>query len=173
MTAYSSTHQQPQPATVLWPGIQSKMRAWLSRYLPAEILGAICALVGASLAFALTDSAAAAAVAGAWTENVGFYGRLLARELGVPDAARPVGQARRWQRALRDIVLEFGPAEAIDSLLRPALMCAGTALLPDLHSGVIAGKLAADLVFYALAIAAHELRGKYLKRKAVLARSNV
>jgi hypothetical protein len=155
MIAYSSSQSQGHPARAL----RRKIGGWLYRYLPAEFLGTICALLGASLAFALTGSETAAAISGAWGENVGFYGRLLAREL---DAASTL---RGRLRAVRDIALEFGPAEALDSLLRPALMGLGIALLPELSWGVMAGKLAADLLFYGMAIAAYELRIRFVTRK--------
>jgi selenocysteine lyase/cysteine desulfurase len=124
---------------------------WLRRYLPAELTCTITALLGAWLAAALTGSPAVAAVAGTWGENLGFYGMMLSREL-----------AQRGPRSLpaiiRDLVLEFGVAEALDSLLlRPALMYAGMLLAPNTGFGVIAGKLAADLVFYVPTIISYEL----------------
>jgi hypothetical protein len=61
-------------------------------------------------------------------------------------------------------VLEFGPATALDSLLRPALMYAGMALTPHSAIGLIASKLAADIVFYVPAIVSYEL----LRRRARL-----
>ena len=124
---------------------------WLRRYLPAELIGMLATLLCAWLAIALTGSAAAAAIAGTWGENVGFYGILLGREL-----------SRRSLLALpailRDLLLEFGPATALDSLLlRPALMYAGMALTPHSAIGLIAGKLAADLIFYVPTIVSYEL----------------
>lgn len=121
---------------------------WLRRYLPAELVCTVTALLGAWAATALTGSAA---VAGTWGENVGFYGMLLGCEL-----------SRRSLRALptilRDLALEFGPATALDSLLlRPALMYAGMALPPHLAIGFIVGKLAADLIFYVPTIVSYEL----------------
>ena len=70
--------------------------------------------------------------------------------------------ARRGLRSLPaiigDLVLEFGAAEALDSLLlRPALMYAGMLLAPNRALGVVAGKLAADLVFYVPTIISYEL----------------
>jgi pilus assembly protein TadC len=64
---------------------------------------------------------------------------------------------------LRDLVLEFGPAEALDSLLlRPALMYAGILLAPNLALGVVAGKIAADICFYLPTILSYE----WLRRRA-------
>jgi hypothetical protein len=133
------------------PG-RSKAREWLGRYLPPEAAGTSAAL----LAVVASEGAGAggAAVAAAWAETVAFYTFVTAREL----RDRPV-RARSAATALRDVVAEFGVAEAADSIvLRPLLMYAFVARLGGLVQGVIAGKLAADVVFYALAIAAYELR---------------
>jgi hypothetical protein len=124
---------------------------WLRRYLPAELVCTPIALLSAWLAVTLTGSTAVAAIAGTWGENLGFYGMMLARELG-----------RRGVRALpailRDLALEFGPAEALDSmLLRPALMYTGMILAPSPALGIVAGKLAADICFYVPAIVSYEL----------------
>jgi hypothetical protein len=74
---------------------------------------------------------------------------------------------------LRDLVLEFGLAEALDTLLvRPALMYAAGRLLSDALLGVFVGKLAADVIFYFPTIAAYELRRKYI-RGAKAARGGV
>jgi hypothetical protein len=129
---------------------------WLRRYLPAELIGMLATLLCAWLAITLTSSAAAAAIAGTWGDNLGFYGIMLGREL-----------ARRSLRALpailRDLVLEFGPATALDGLLlRPALLYAGVALTPHAAIGLLAGKLAADLVFFVPTIVSYEL----LRRRA-------
>jgi hypothetical protein len=127
------------------------MTTWLRRYLPAELLGTPTALLCAWLVATLTGSPAAAAVAGTWGENLGFYGIMLGRELGRQGV-------RALPSILRDLVLEFGPAEALDSmLLRPALMYAGVTLASSTALGIIAGKIAADVCFYAPAIASYEL----------------
>ena len=61
--------------------------------------------------------------------------------------------------AVREVVTEFGAAEAVDTLFaRPLLMYAFVATLGSVLAGVVVGKLAADVVFYALAIPAYELR---------------
>ena len=133
------------------PPATNRPLVWLRRYLPAELIGTLTALLCAWLAIGLTGNAAAAAVSGTWGGNLGFYGIIFGREL-----------SRRNLRALpailRDLVLEFGPATALDTLLlRPALMYAGMALVPHSAIGLIAGKLAADIIFYAPAIFSYEL----------------
>ena len=80
-----------------------------------------------------------------------------ARELRRGGGARR--SPRRVAGAVRDVASEFGAAEAVDTLFaRPLLMYALVAPLGSLLAGVVVGKLVADVVFYALAIPAYELR---------------
>jgi hypothetical protein len=126
---------------------------WLRRYLPAELVATPCALLAGFAAGELTGSPAASALAATWGENAGFYGLMLGREL----------VRRRSLRALpvvlRDLFVEFGPAEALDSfLLRPASVYAGLTLAPHPALGMIAGKILADVSFYTPAIVTFELQ---------------
>jgi hypothetical protein len=127
--------------------VNARLRDWLRRYLPAEAAATGGALAGAILA--LGAGPGRAAVAAAWAESVAFYGFVCGRELR---RVRPLA-------ALRRVVAEFGIAEACDSLfLRPAAMYACATALGSVLAGVVAGKLLADVAFYALAIPAYELR---------------
>lgn len=60
-------------------------------------------------------------------------------------------------------MLEFGAAELLDPfILRPALLLLALQLIAQLPIALIAGKLAADLVFYSVTICSFELRKKLL-----------
>ncbi|HET9221757.1 MAG TPA: hypothetical protein VFO07_04600 [Roseiflexaceae bacterium] len=124
---------------------------WLRRYLPAQL---ICTAAGLLCAWAtptFTDNAAAAVVACIWVEILFFYGTILICDLAHRGA-------QTLSAVLYDLVREFGPAEVLDSLLlRPALMYAGAMLAPSLAIGIVVGKLAADLAFYAPVILSYEL----------------
>jgi hypothetical protein len=133
---------------------RDRARGWLSRYLPAEIAGT-CAAIVAALAFA-SSGLERAVIAAAWAEAIAFYAFVTTREY------RRLRVRRRgpgaFVVAVRDVVAEFGVAEAADTiLLRPLLMYAFAASLGGLIPGVIAGKLVSDVAFYALAIPAYEL----------------
>ncbi len=136
--------------------MRTHLGRWLRRYLPSELLALVAAVAGAQLAYVLSANPALAAVVGAWSETITYYATMLAREVRAhPATPLPI--------TVRNLLLEFGAAEALDSLLvRPALMYAATALLANLTLGVIAGKLAADVFFYLPAITAYELRRRYL-----------
>ncbi|MEO7910908.1 MAG: hypothetical protein ABIV47_14795 [Roseiflexaceae bacterium] len=131
--------------------VADQITTWFWRYLPAELLGTPTALLCAWLAATLTGSLAAAGIAGTWGENLGFYGIMIGREL-------KRHSLRALPTILRDLILEFGPAEALDSLLlRPVLMYAEVTLVSSTALGIVAGKIAADVCFYVPAIVCYEL----------------
>ena len=133
--------------------MRSRLADWSRRYLPAECGSLVGALGAANLVWWLTQNPVAAAIAGAWGENLAYYGIMLAREVSATTSVR---------RAVLNLVFEFGVAEAIDTgLVRPAFMYLATRLVADLSLGVFIGKLAADVTFYVPAIAAYELRRRY------------
>lgn len=145
-----------------------RLRSWAARYLPAELLGTLTALAVAWSVHAASGSMASAAVAGALGEDLGYYGWVAVREAR-DHAARwrdHDSLARRWRTAMATVLamlVEFGPAELVDSLLaRPLLMSLLPGLLGDLTAGIVAGKLAADVVFYGIAVSAYELRQRSL-----------
>jgi hypothetical protein len=145
----------------------SHLSKWIARYGPPEIVGTLTALAGAGLVLRLTHSLAAAAVAGSLAEAIGFYGYAGGRE-AVVQYRRHAGH-QRFKRywltagvAIRDLFIEFGPGELLDSLaIRPAAMYLFPLLLHDIALGILAGKLAADVVFYASAAVLYRFRQKY------------
>jgi hypothetical protein len=59
------------------------------------------------------------------------------------------------------LVAEFGAAELLDTfLVRPAALVLGVWLIPDPLLGMLAGKVAADIVFYAVAAGAFTVTAK-------------
>jgi hypothetical protein len=118
------------------------------------------ALVGAFAGYAaggvLWGTAAAAALSAAAGDNAGYYGLLLARE------ARSRGVAT----AVRNLLVEFGPAELLDgALIRPACMALGAAALGPV-AGVVVAKLAADVVFYVPVIFTYEATRRSTPRRS-------
>jgi hypothetical protein len=135
-----------------------RAREWLGRYAPAEAAATLGALFAAGLASHL-GGAAAAAFAGAVGEAVAFYAVVFIRDLRRRKRQRP--GARAGWRTLRDLLTEFGPAELLDTFAaRPLAMYAAAVLAGNLVAGVIVGKIAADVVFYTLAIISYEARKK-------------
>lgn len=124
----------------------------------------VCAGGGLGAA-ALTANGVAIAYAATWAENAGFYGFALLREVRRRLNGEPLSFAAAAPNLApsgRALVMEFGPAELLDSfVLRPLCMYALPQLMGNLTIGLILGKFLADFAFYGLAIAAYE----WLKRR--------
>lgn len=141
--------------------MRAKLSEWLSRYLPLELASILTALTGGTIAAQLSTDPILIAYAATWSENLGYYGLAFTRELrrqalDDPTTATP----HRAMIAAKALAWEFGLAELLDSIIvRPLAMLASISLLGHLQGGIIAGKLLADAVFYAIAIFFYE-RGK-------------
>jgi hypothetical protein len=139
-----------------------RLRTWIKRYGPSELAAIALAFGGSWLMRTATGSAIAAAYGGSIGESLGFYGYLITREM-IKDAyfagARraPYG-APEMLRTWRGLLLEFGPAELLDTgLLRPLAMGVCISLL-GWGSGIVVGKLVADVAFYLPVIWMYERR---------------
>lgn len=144
-----------------------KMREWLRRYGPAEIIGTVTAYISFFIVQDATDSNVAAAYAGTMGENIGFYGTMIAREVaGDMKIARREGRRYSVRDAMKTagkLITEFGHAETLDSLvIRPTTMGFGSRYLGR-GVGVVAGKIAADVSFYVPTVISYELRKRFLK----------
>lgn len=165
----SAPDREPVAVAVAVP-VRARVAGWVRRYGPAEVVAVFTAVGGYHAGLALGGGEVVAAYAGAIGENAGFYGVMLGRE--IRQAAREAHAAGRSfgaRAVLRTIGLlgvEFGVAEAFDSLLlRPLCMALGVRWL-GAGVGVIVGKLAADVTFYVPAVLFYELRRKYLEPSA-------
>lgn len=151
--------------------MKTRLREWLRRYLPAELLSAVATLVAAGLAMRATNSGLRAALAGTWAGNLAYFGLLLAQDVRL---ARRVRRQRRqaytWRtfgQNLRALAVEFGAAEVLDSLfIRPALLYYLPRWLGHFGAGILAAKLLADVTFYIPAIMGYELSKKRLRNFA-------
>jgi hypothetical protein len=143
-------------------GSRASVADWVRRYGPAECAGITCALVGSLTIRRLTGSNVAAAYGGAWSETVGYASVIILRDwLAARRAAHSAGRsagARDAGGVATGLLTEFGPASILDTLVvRPFAMAMGMRLIGP-RSGLIAGKLAADVCFYILVIYMYERR---------------
>ena len=133
---------------------------WITRYLPAEIVGTAAMVMAGLLVTVWTENPALIALAALLGEIVGFYA-VLAITIYVEQTpiARNRGSALARTAAL--LVAEFGVAELLDTLLiRPLALMAGVWLFTDPLWGLLAGKIVADILFYAIAAGAFTLTAK-------------
>ncbi|SDN61106.1 Diaminopimelate decarboxylase [Klenkia soli] len=146
---------------------------WLRRYLPAELAGTAALLLAGLLTLEHTGSVLGSAVAATVAESVGFYAVALARIAAEQRRAGSRGRVLAARTAGLGLA-EFGPAEVLDSLLvRPAALWAGATVVPHAALGLLAGKVAADLVFYAVAASSYRLTDRAGWRTGGLGRVRV
>lgn len=142
---------QPEAESVgsRWP---ARLLAWRRRYGWSEALAALVAVLVALGTLQAGVPVPFAALAATLAEAAWFYGTLALRDLR---RERREAAARGLQLppdaaviTLRDLVLEFGAAEAVDSLLlRPVCYTAGLYWIGGAW-GILAGKVVADLLFW-------------------------
>lgn len=133
---------------------------WIVRYLPAEVAGTAAMVFGGLLATVWTDAAPLVALSALLGEIIGFYA-VLAATIFIEQVQVAATRRRAAARTLVLLVAEFGAAELLDTLLiRPAALMLGVWLIPDPLWGVLAGKVAADVVFYAIAAGAFTVTAK-------------
>ncbi|MFC5269860.1 hypothetical protein [Adhaeribacter terreus] len=141
--------------------MKHKVKEWLKRYLPAEILSVVATLLAASLTFKYTQSGIKTALAATWAGNLFYFGYILI--LDVWQTYKAVRQNSKgytfktFIRNLRALFIEFGLAEVFDSfLIRPVLMYYLPLLIGNLSWGILLAKLLADVTFYVPAIIGYE-----------------
>ncbi len=150
--------------------MHKKIKAWIKRYLRAEIAGTISAIFFATLVFSFTKNEILAAYAGTWGENLGFYGVMITRNI---NASKKHHKNKNKHYSffsllvdIRNIILEFGPSEILDTfIIRPLMMYIFPKLIGDRYIGILLGKIAADIIFYIPTIISYELQQNYKKRR--------
>ena len=140
-----------------------KVKEWLKRYLPAEIIGTVTAVAAASLTHFFSSNLIIIAYAGSLGEAIGFYSTVFTQHIiGVNKknrAKQKVFSISDLTKITGNIVLEFGPAGLLDGLfLRPFFMYLFPIVLKNFTLGIFVGKLVGDVTFYLLVILSYEIK---------------
>lgn len=145
-----------------------RVKEWVKRYMPAEILSVLATLLGGWLAFELSGNQLATALTATWAGNVAYFGYIIAADiLKTNQACKANDQPYAFRNFLENVkalVIEFGVAEIADSFfIRPALLYYFPIWTGNLTSGMILAKLAADVTFYVPAIIGYEFSKRKLR----------
>jgi FHA domain len=139
-----------------------RVREWLRRYGPSEVLGTVVAVGIAGLVKEAIGSSLAAGYLGTIAEAIVYYGVMFLRE-SIREANLAGRHGRSYGSAdllavLRNLGLEFGAAEALDTgIIRPLCIGLGIQFIGG-SLGALAGKLAADIAFYGPVLTIYEWR---------------
>ncbi|MFA6065110.1 MAG: hypothetical protein WCW44_04965 [archaeon] len=148
--------------------MKKKIIEWIKRYAPAEVFAIAGALLGASISLFLTNNPIVSAYGATLGETILYYGFILARDMYISNKEHKKSNLKytlvSFLKNIRNLLIEFTPAEVLDTLLiRPFCMYLFPLLLGNFYLGILAGKIAADVVFYIPVIMGYEFRKKYLK----------
>lgn len=143
--------------------VKRKVKEWLKRYLPAEIVGTITALVAASLTHFFYSNLIVVAYVGSLGEAIGFYSTVFTQGVIAitkkNNALNKVFSVSDFTKMIGTVILEFGPAGILDGLvLRPFFMYIFPSILKNFTVGILVGKLAGDVTFYLLVIISYEIK---------------
>lgn len=137
---------------------RKKLRDWIARYGPAECGGLVLAFLASITVRRLAHNAIASAYAAAWGETIGYASVIVVRDVITELRHHRRSATRHATTVATGLVTEFGPAGIIDTLLtRPLAMAFGIRLFGPVL-GLVAGKIMADVVFYAPVIYMYEWR---------------
>lgn len=140
-----------------------KILEWIKRYGPAEICGLIGALIGGIFCQWIFRNSVISALGGTWGENIGYYGAIIIRDLDYQRKLHGIIELTSILKIIRNNIIEFGPAEYLDSfLIRPFMMFIFPKFTNNMMMGLILGKLAADMIFYIPTIISYEIRKRLL-----------
>ena len=137
---------------------RARYKEWFDRYKYAELAATSTALLCSQLAVFFTAVATAYLIT--FAEYFAFYAVIITasyKQLSINDSATTTV----WQKTTtiaRNLLLEFGYPVVLDLLfVRPFCMYTLPLLTGDALTGVIAGKICADIVFYFLTIINYEI----------------
>lgn len=151
--------------------LKRKLREWLKRYLPAEIVGTLTALFAASFCHTFSNNHILIAYTGTVGEAIGFYLTIFIQYTwGKAKERRLKNDSFHYYDIIhigKVILLEFGLASLLDDLLlRPFFMYLFPIILDNFTIGILLGKIVGDITFYMLVIISYELKNKFRKAHA-------
>jgi hypothetical protein len=140
-----------------------KLGEWLLRFLPAELIGTLLAVLSSYYTLSFSGNKILAAYMGAIGNSIGFYGLIFLQDIFILRKQRRITNAQLtsgdYMRVLKIMLLEFGPAELLDSLLlRPFAMYIFPLIIHNYAIAILVAKLASDIIFYIPVIISYELR---------------
>ena len=147
--------------------VKNKIKEWMKRYLPADILSTVLSLATAWIINRITGDNVLAAFGGSAMASISFYGII-----AYNDVRKSLKHHKKhdlsygfvaYFKDLRNLIIEFGPSEILDVLaVRPFFMYLMPKVIGQFLLGTFIGKMMADVVFFIPAIVMYEVRKKHL-----------
>jgi hypothetical protein len=148
--------------------MKPKIKEWIRRYLPANLLTAISVVFVSVFVVWLTKNYILAAFLASLTDTIVYYGFILIRDV-IQDIKKNKNLQEKYNfkiivKNTRNLLLEFGVGELLDTfIVRPFFLYFTPKIINNYAIGILVGKYLSDITFYIPTIISYELRKKYLK----------
>ena len=140
--------------------MHQKVKEWFHRYFWAEVLANIFSII-----FAFGGRSFHPLIIGylgAIGDNVGFYGTIGFKDYRARFKKEGFN-IKSFFKTTRNILIEFGPAEYLDSfILRPFFIALFPLYIENFVLAVFLANMVANVTFYIPTIFSYEMRKKYL-----------
>lgn len=143
--------------------VQLKVSERCARYIPSELSATVWALASGNLTMRLSGgNHFLASIIISWVDNLMYYGVMIYREAQASRKEHGHYSFKLFTKDLRNLLIEFWPAELIQTLIIYPLFLTYIPKLFDSYSfGVVVGMIIANSFFYRAVIPVYERRKKH------------
>lgn len=143
---------------------KSKIKEWFNRYFLPSVLGIATAIIAGNIVKAISGNIILAAFIATWLDTIVFYGIIGYRDLKKRKNKEAKLTFIGFLKVLRNMIIEFGPAEYLDTLLiRPFFLAILPYFMSNYSLAVLIGSICAEIIYYVPTIIMYELRKKVFK----------
>jgi len=104
--------------------LKIKFKEWARRYSVPMTLAILAAILSGNVIKYLTGNNIIAGIAATWVDNIVFYGYISLRDISAEDLSW-----RNFFKQIRNMIIEFGPAEYLDSFYCGRSICRHSRIL--------------------------------------------
>lgn len=141
--------------------IRKKLKEWFKRYAFAELVGVVFALVFSNVSMLFFGNEIVSGFIGTWSNNLGFYGIIISKDIKERRKRNKILGMKDYLAQLRNVIVEFGPAEYLDTfLIRPFYLIFLPYVMPNYSLAILAGTILADITYFIPTIISYEFRKK-------------
>ena len=139
--------------------MRKRIKEWLWRYAPAEILSIISIVISATILTYVFNLIIVSAFISTWIGNIVYYGIIIFNDLN----GRNINLITLIKQT-RNLIVEFGPAEYLDSfIIRPFFLSVTPYFIPNYPLAIFIGTNLANITFYIPTIISYELKKRIFK----------
>ena len=141
---------------------KNKTKEWLKRYSTPLILATLAAIISATIIKILTGNNIIAGILATWIDNITFYGYIYIKDL--KKNKKEGSRITNISKQLRNMIVEFGPAEYLDSfLIRPFYLSLFPYLIDNYQIAILLGSICAEITYFIPVVIFYEIRKKTFK----------